>query len=112
MQNIDESKFKRDVGERIKKYRNSTQETIAERAQISPDTLSLIERGENIASSLTLVKICNALNITPNHILQDYISNKEETFNSILINEIADFTLEERKFLLYIVNFIKKNKLK
>ncbi len=110
MQNIDESKFKKSVGEHIKMYRKVTQEGLSEKAQISSDTLSLIERGENIASSLTLVKICNALNITPNHILKEFIFNKCECMDSIILDEISDLTLEEKEFILYTINFMKQNK--
>ncbi len=110
MQSIDESNFKKNVGERIKKYRDVTQEVLSEKAQISSDTLSLIERGENTASSLTLVKICNALNTTPNHILKEFISNKSECMDSILLDEISHLTVEEKDFILYTINFIKQNK--
>lgn len=110
MQIINESNFKTSVGEHIRMYRKQTQESLAENAQISPDTLSLIERGENIASSITLVKICNALNITPNHILQDFITNKNEALDSIILHELSDCTIEEKNFLLSTINFIKKNK--
>lgn len=110
MQNIDESKFKKSVGEHIKMYRKITQEDLSEKAQISSDTLSLIERGENTASSLTLLKICNALNITPNHLLVDFISNKDACIDSIILNEIPDLTQEEKEFILCTINFIKQNK--
>lgn len=110
MQNIDETQFKRSVGKRIKLYRKETQESLSESAQISPDTLSMIERGENIVSSLTLVKICNALNITPNQILADFIANKDASLNSIILNEISNFTIDEKEFLLTTIDFIKKRK--
>lgn len=110
MQSIDESKFKKSIGEKIKAYRKVTQEDLSEEAQISSDTLSLIERGENIASSLTLIKICNALNVTPNHILADFIFNKDAYFDSIILNELPHLSKEEKEFILYTIDFIKQNK--
>lgn len=108
MQTISESEFKKSIGNHIKKYRKQTQETLAENAQISPDTLSLIERGETIASSLTLVKICNALNITPNHILEDFIANKNDSITYNILNELSDLTIEDKSIILNIIISIKK----
>lgn len=110
MQVIDEIEFKNSVGEHIKMYRNITQEVLSENSHVSPETISLLERGENIASSLTLVKICNALNITPNHILEDFIANKDTTLNSIILHELSGCTLEEKDFILNTIKFIKQNK--
>ena len=112
MQNINENEFKKSVGEHIKLYRKDTQEALAERTQLSPDTISLIERGENVASSYTLIKICNALNITPNHILEKYIFNKEQCLDSIITHEISKLSIEEKelfKKLSNISNFNPRN---
>ena len=73
MQNIDENELKKSIANHIRKYRKESQETLAKKAHISPDTLSLIERKVNLISTLTLVKLCNALNVTPNDILEDFI---------------------------------------
>lgn len=110
MQIIDEVKFKNSVGDYIKMYRKETQEDLAENANISPDTLSSIERGKNVASSLTLVKICNALNTTPNHILKDFIANKATTLDSIILHELSECTIEEKDFILNTIKFIKDNR--
>ncbi len=106
----DEIKFKISVGENIRSYRTVSQEVLAESAQISPDTLSLIERGENTASSYTLVKICNALKITPNHILKDFIVNKHSAFDSIILHELCDLTPQEKEHVLSTITFIKHHK--
>lgn len=62
------------LGRRIKQQRTlarMTQEKLAEKAGISLSFLGHIERGTRKASLDTLVKICNALNISPNLLLQD-----------------------------------------
>lgn len=111
MQNINENEFKKSVGEHIKLYRKDTQEALAEKTQLSPDTISLIERGENVASSYTLIKICNALNITPNHILEKYIFNKEQCLDSIIIYEISKLSTEEKDFIYNTIKFLNRNKI-
>ena len=52
-------------GKRLKKIRidaNLTQEQLAEKIQVSPDFISLIERGERSPSLETIAKIASALN--------------------------------------------------
>lgn len=112
MQIINEVEFKNAVGDYIKMYRKQTQEDLAEIADVSPDTISSIERGKNVASCLTLVKICNALNTTPNHILKDFITNKNATLDSIILHELLECTVEEKDFILNTIKFIKQNKIK
>jgi transcriptional regulator with XRE-family HTH domain len=58
--------LKNRIGQKIKTLRtekNLTQEQLAEKAGISIDFLSLIERGRNAPSLESLEKIANALNI-------------------------------------------------
>ena len=62
------------LGKRIKQQRimaRMTQEKLAEAAGISLSFLGHIERGTRKASLDTVVKICNALEVTPNLLLQD-----------------------------------------
>lgn len=62
------------LGKRIKQQRimaRMTQEKLAEAAGISLSFLGHIERGTRKASLDTVVKICNALKVSPNLLLQD-----------------------------------------
>lgn len=54
---------------RVKKH--LTQERLAERAGVSASFMGHIERGSRIASLETLVKLCDALSVTPNDLLAD-----------------------------------------
>jgi transcriptional regulator with XRE-family HTH domain len=60
------------LGERIRNRRRQTnikQNVLAERLEISNNYLSGIERGREKPSLEILVKICNALEITPDYLL-------------------------------------------
>lgn len=62
----------KNMGLRIKKRRNQLklkQNVLAEQVDISNNHLSSIERGKEIPSLEVLVKICNALNVTPDYLL-------------------------------------------
>lgn len=60
------------LGQSIRMYRKKlrlTQEQLAERASVSTSFMGHIERGTRVASLETFVRICQALNVTPNDLL-------------------------------------------
>jgi len=64
----------RDLGRRVRQRRvmmELTQEELAEKAGISCSFVGHIERGEKKFSIGTLVALCNAMEISPNYLLQD-----------------------------------------
>ena len=68
----------KELGRRVKQQRKLaelTQEKLAEMAGISLSFLGHIEHGTRKASIDTLVKLCNALKISPNILLQDSLSD-------------------------------------
>ena len=109
MISISEDNFKEILCNNIRNYRKESQEKIAEKAQISSDTLSLIERKLTIPNGITLVKISNALDVTPNHLLKELINNKTLCTKDILYHEIANLSPENLEFLLYTITFLKNN---
>ena len=55
------------LGERIKfwrQYRNFTQEKLAEKVELTPGFISLIETGKKRARLETLIRVCKELEIT------------------------------------------------
>lgn len=66
------------LGMRIRDYRKKlrwTQERLSEMAGISLSFLGHVERGSRKASLETIVAICNALNVSPQYLLQDSLNN-------------------------------------
>ena len=62
------------LGQRIRYYRQQrllTQEQLAERTGVSASFMGHIERGSRIASLETLMRLCDALQVTPNDLLAD-----------------------------------------
>ena len=69
------------IGRRIREIRLSqglTQEQLAEKAEISPTHVSVIERGVKLPQLDTFVAICNALDVTANEILSDVLTASTE----------------------------------
>lgn len=110
MQEINEKEFKNIIAEKLKYYRKETQEKVAEDASISTDTLSSTERGLTIINSLNLVKLCNSLDVTPNDVLEDFISNRSKLLDYKLTSAFQDLSIKEKSLLLDIAEFFKSNK--
>ncbi|HEY9060045.1 MAG TPA: helix-turn-helix transcriptional regulator [Pseudobacteroides sp.] len=69
------------LGSRIRIVREKkrlTQEQLAEMVELSNNYISNIELNRSIPSLDTLVKICNALEVTPDYILIDSIYTSKE----------------------------------
>jgi len=107
MLTIDENDFKNKIAQKIRLYRVDTQEKTAEQAFISVDTLSSIERSLNIPSTLTLVNLCNAINVTPNDILEDFIFNKDKILEEKLNYNFGQLSFEDKSFILQIIEYLK-----
>ena len=79
---------KKDFGKLLRKYRlesNYTQEEVSELTGLAPRYISQLERGLTLGSIDTLIKLCNAYKITPNHLLGGFLDVPEQstTYNSI-----------------------------
>ena len=108
--NFNKEDFKQKLCETIREYRTEAQERIAEKSELSVDGLSLIERGESLPNSYTLTKLANALNITPNHLLKDFITNKGLLYDELISFELDKLTESEKEFILYTIKFIRQNR--
>lgn len=72
------------IGSNIKKARlkkEMTQETLAEKCNISSKHISAIERGITAGSTLLIMNICNILGVTPNYIFNGTIVDSKDSFD-------------------------------
>lgn len=81
--------IKKQLGQKIKELRlkhSFTQETLSEKLDISPKSLSQIELGNNFVSAETLEKLCNVLDVNPKVLFDFEFSNinKEDTLAQII----------------------------
>ena len=100
------------IGNKIKDARLSkkyTQEYVAENIDISTDLLRSIENGRNIGSLPTLLNICNFLHISPNKLVEDLLTFKDDTLDSTLISYIDELSGVSKDVLKKIIIHIDKN---
>lgn len=112
MNNRNSSDYKIHLGQKIKECRKESQEITSEKADISSDMLSLLERGLTDISTMNFVNLCNALETTPNHILKEFISKNVITKENLLTYEIEDLTEKEREIVLGLIKLLKENRVK
>lgn len=94
------------LGNRIRAAREKkgiTQEELADRINISPSHISVIERGVKTARIDTVVRIANELDVSADYLLQDLVKRSRE---SQLLSSIMDLPERDRSRLL---NAVKNN---
>lgn len=94
------------LGNRIRAAREKkgiTQEELADRINISPSHISVIERGVKTARIDTVVRIANELDVSADYMLQDLVKRSRE---SQLLSSIMDLPETDRSRLL---NAVKNN---
>ena len=101
------------VGKRIAKIRHEkklTQENLAEKAGITNNYLSNIERNRSIPSLETLMSICTALSVTPNEILIGTDDTQTNYLTRDIYNLIEKCTPYERKIIISIIDILIDNR--
>ena len=71
----------KDMGKRIfdrRKQLNMTQETLAELAHVTPQTISTAELGQKAMRPETILKVCDALHISTEYLLRCFSSYEED----------------------------------
>lgn len=87
------------VGRRIKAKReqeNMTQEFLAELVNVSPNHISVIERGVKIPRLDTFVGIANALAVSADELLMDVVTQSTVNAASELSSAIEDLPQADR----------------
>ena len=100
-----------DIGSRIRITRerqNLTQQNLAELADLSVTHVSHIENGHTKASLAALIKIENALNVSTDELLCDYIRQAKDIVVNSITEEIADCNDKELKVIEEAVKTIKR----
>ena len=84
------------VIQRMRKERGMTQEQLAEKADVSSNSISRIERGHLIPALSTLIGICNAPGVGADTILAAYISADTPIRWTPLAEKLSKVDLEKQ----------------
>lgn len=94
------------VGQNIKKYRiekGIKQEALAEMADLTPNYIGMLERGDKTPSLNTLVNIANALGITSDMLLCDVLNAGYEIKSSLVLDKINNLPPKEQKRIYAVI---------
>ena len=83
----------------IRKERKLTQEKLAELTDLANNYISNIENNRSIPSLETLVKLCNALEITPNDLLLGAATTSQNYLTNELCEKINTCTPKEKRLI-------------
>ena len=92
------------MGERIvarRKQLRLTQEELAEASGVTPQTISTAELGKKALRPINLIKICSALDISPDYLLLGRISSED---TSILVQKVSQLSPEQYRHLEDVVD--------
>ena len=97
------------VGKRIsliRKNRGMTQEQLAEKAELSTIYISHIENSRSIPSLETLMKLCSALDITPDEVLLGTKQDMENYLQSDIQKKLILCTPKERRMVSRFIDLL------
>ena len=95
------------IGANIRKVRRQKkmrQEDLAEKAELTPNYIGAIERGEKIPSLEALVAIMNALGTSANIIFQDVVEADYTVKTSLLSDKIDKLSKENRENVYAVID--------
>lgn len=98
------SEFLKEMGKRIyerRKQLHMTQDTLAELADITPQTVSTAELGQKAMRPETIIGICNALDISTDYLLRGIVTASD---NDTLAQKVSDLTPCQYRHLEDIIN--------
>ncbi len=90
----------------IRKSRKLTQEKLAEQTDLANNYISNIENSRSIPSLETLVKLCEALDVTPNEILLGASLTSEWYMDDELQQKLRQCTPREKRIVDGLVSLL------
>jgi len=99
------------IGKRIKRFRINaklSQSQLAEKAEIDTNNLSRIERGLITPSLDTVLKLSDALGITPNDILLESYQAPTVLLDAEMAKLIGNMSNTKRKKVIEYINFLNR----
>jgi transcriptional regulator with XRE-family HTH domain len=94
----------------IRKSRGMTQDNLAEKSDISNNFISHIENSHSIPSLETLLKICAALEVTPNDVLIGASTETKEYLNNEIVSKIENCNPKEKRLINGFINLLIKER--
>ena len=85
------------------------QEDLAEKTNLSPNYIGMLERGEKLPALDTFIDILNALDASADVVLADVLNARYDNKTSLINEKVQKLSSKEQKTVLDIVDAVIKN---
>lgn len=97
------------IGNNIHEYRtkmNLTREQLAEKSHITPSHLYQLEIGNSVPSIITVIDICNALNITIAQLTDKLLYENVNKFTEVISKDFDNLSDENKYIVINLIKFM------
>lgn len=104
-------KFAKYIGNNIYEYRKKnkfTREELAEKSNLSANHIYELEMGNCMPTTITLIEICIALNISLTQLINIQLLNTNEVPETV-INDFQKLTNKEKNLIIYLIKYMANN---
>ena len=85
------------------------QEDLAEKTDLSPNYIGMVERGEKIPALETFLKIANALEVSADMLLADVLYSTYTVKDSLLADKLDKLSTEDRTKIYDVIDTMIKH---
>ena len=106
-------KISKHIGKVFQQHRimnNLTQNEVAEIAGMEPRYISQIERGVSKGSIDTLLKLCNAYQITPDVVLYDLLDKSVKKKEKDFLENFIKLSKKDKETIIYLMEYLLNRK--
>ena len=100
------------IGNNILEYRKKmklTREQLAEKSHITASHLYQLEIGNSIPSIVTIIDICNALNITIAQITDTLLYDNVSKFTELISNDFNKLSTANKDIIIQLIKYMEDN---
>lgn len=111
-ENDRKKKMAKYIGNNILEYRKKmklTREQLAEKSHITASHLYQLEIGNSIPSIITIIDICNALNITIAQITDTLLYDNVNKFTEIISNNFDRLSAANKDIIIQLIKYMEDN---
>lgn len=101
------------IGNNILKYRKKmklTREQLAKKSHITSSHLYQLEIGNSVPSIITVIDICNSLNITIAQLTDNLLFENVNKFTEIISNDFDKLSDENKNVIIQLISYMVTNK--
>ncbi|MCI9015664.1 MAG: helix-turn-helix transcriptional regulator [Clostridia bacterium] len=94
---------------KFRKKRKYSRETLAEKSNLSSNHIYELEMGNYIPSTLTLIDICIALEVSLSQVVDLPLLNDNNEYSKVFLNDFVRLTEKEQNTIIAMIKYMVNN---